>query len=101
MIETLTLCLSGAAGGALGLVFFGGLWWSVRRGIASNQPALWFFVSLIVRMSIALTGFYFVSASRLDRMAACLCGFILARLAVIHVTHAGEFHQASEPTHAP
>jgi F1F0 ATPase subunit 2 len=101
MIESLTLFLACAAGGALGFVFFGGLWWSVRKGISSKQPALWFFGSLLVRMSIALTGFYLVSASRLDRMAACLCGFILARVAVMRVARAGVFHPSPEASHAP
>jgi F1F0 ATPase subunit 2 len=101
MIETLTLFLSCAAGGALGIVFFGGLWWSVRKGISSRHLPLWFFGSLLLRMSLALTGFYFVSASRWDRMAACLCGFILARVAVIWVTRAGEFHPVPEASHAP
>jgi len=101
MTETLTLFLSCTAGGALGIVFFGGLWWSVRKGVSSKRPALWFFASLLLRMSIALTGFYFVSANRWDRMAACLCGFILARVAVIRVTRGGELHPAPEVSHAP
>jgi F1F0 ATPase subunit 2 len=101
MIETLTLFLSCAAGSALGTVFFGGLWWSVRKGLSSKQPALWFFASLLLRMSIALIGFYFVSASRLDRMAACLCGFIFARVAVVWMTRPGQFHLATEASHAP
>jgi F1F0 ATPase subunit 2 len=101
MIETLTLFLSCTAGGALGAVFFGGLWWSVRKGLSSKHAALWFFGSLLLRMSIALTGFYFVSASRWDRMAACLCGFVLARLAVIWLTRSGEFQPAREASHAP
>jgi len=60
MNETLMLMLAWAAGGGLGAVFFGGLWWTVRKGVSSKQPALWFFASLLVRMSIALAGFYFV-----------------------------------------
>ncbi len=61
MSEPLTWCWRGVAGGLLGAIFFGGLWWTVRKGVSANQPALWFFGSLLLRMAIALAGFYFVS----------------------------------------
>jgi F1F0 ATPase subunit 2 len=53
MNETLTLLLAWVAGGVLGTIFFGGLWWTVRNGVSSKQPALWFLGSLLLRMSIA------------------------------------------------
>ena len=86
MNEILMLFLSCVAGGVLGAVFFGGLWWSVRKGISSKQPALWFFGSLLLRMSIVLTGFYFVSGGHWERLVACLLGFVTARLAVTRLT---------------
>ena len=101
MNETLTLFLSCVAGGVLGGVFFGGLWWSVRKGISSKQPALWFLSSLVLRMSIVLAGFYVVSGDRWDRIAACLVGFVFARVAVMRLTRTGEFHPAREASHAP
>ena len=57
MNDTLILALAGLAGGALGAIFFGGLWWTVRRGTTSTQPALWFFGSLLLRTGVALGGF--------------------------------------------
>ena len=60
MNETLTLVLALVAGVVLGAMFFGGLWWTVRKGVSSKQPALWFLGSLLLRMGIALAGFYFV-----------------------------------------
>jgi len=101
MNEILTLFLSFMAGGVLGAVFFGGLWWSVRKGVSSKQPALWFFGSLVLRMSIVLAGFYFVSGNRWDRIAACLGGFVLARMAVMQLTRPGEFRSPREANHAP
>jgi F1F0 ATPase subunit 2 len=86
MIETLLMLLPCLAGLALGTIFFGGLWWTVRRGVASPRPALWFSVSLLLRMSIALAGIYFVSAGNWRKLAACLAGFVLARLAVMWLT---------------
>ena len=86
MNETLTLALAWMAGGLLGAVFFGGLWWTVYRSVSSQQPALWIFGSLLVRMSIALTGFYFVAGSHWERMLLCLLGFVLARSVVKWLT---------------
>ena len=40
----------GWRGGLLGTMFFGGLWWTVRTGVSSQRPALWFLGSLVLRM---------------------------------------------------
>lgn len=82
MNETLTLALAGLTGGGLGAVFFGGLWWTVRKGVSSPRPALWFLGSGLLRMSIVLAGFYFVSGGQRKRALACLLGFIIARFVV-------------------
>ena len=104
MNETLSLAPALAAGGVLGTIFFGGLWWTVRRGVSSKQTALWFFGSLLLRMSIALAGFYFVSAGHWNRLLACLLGFIIARFIVTRLTGPPVEHhnsQAKEAGHAP
>ena len=80
MSEFLSLATTLVAGVLLGAFFFGGLWWTVRRGVSSEWPALWFFGSLLVRMSITLTGFYFVGQEHWERWLLCLLGFVLARL---------------------
>ncbi len=82
MREVLWLIPAGAAGFLLGAMFFGGLWWTVRKGLSSPRPALWFLGSLLLRMSLALAGVYLVSAGHLQRLLLCLFGFVLARLAV-------------------
>jgi F1F0 ATPase subunit 2 len=86
MSEALSLTLAGIAGGMIGAVFFGGLWWTVQRGASSRQPAVWFAGGLLLRMGIALGGFYFVSAGHWERLIACLVGFVLARVAVLWLT---------------
>jgi F1F0 ATPase subunit 2 len=104
MNETLTLVLAWVAGGVLGAIFFGGLWWTVRKGVSSQQPALWFFGSLLLRMSIALAGFYFVSGGHWDRLLACLLGFVIARFIVTRLTGPPVEHHnspAKEAGHAP
>jgi len=71
----LALILSLLAGVLLGTIFFGGLWWTIRKGISSKQPAALFFFSLLLRTSIALTGFYVVARGDWRRVLAGLVGF--------------------------
>jgi len=104
MNETLTLALAGLTGGGLGAVFFGGLWWTVRKGVSSPRPALWFLGSGLLRMSIVLVGFYFVSGGQWKRALACLLGFIIARFAVTWLTRpsAENLNRLKQETrHAP
>ena len=63
MNEWVTLSLALMAGLLLGAIFFGGLWWTVQKGVSAKNPALWFFGSLLLRMSIALAGFYLFPAA--------------------------------------
>ncbi len=102
MNETGSLVLALLTGVLLGAVFFGGLWWTVRQGAASRRVGRWFFGSLLLRMSIALTGFHFIAGGHWERLLACLLGFILARLIVMRLTRTAEQPTllAREPSHA-
>ena len=102
MNETLTLTLAWLAGVVLGAIFFGGLWWTLRRGLSSKQPALWFLASMLLRMGLALAGFYFVGRDHWQRLLLCLLGFVVARLAVTWLTRTpDENHPTPEASHAP
>ena len=104
MNNLLILALALVAGLVLGTIFFGGLWWTVRNGISSKQPALWFLGSMLVRMSIVLLGFYFVGRDDWQRLVACLLGFIIARVVVMRLTRTPIEHSnspAKEAGHAP
>ena len=74
--------LAWLAGLLLGVIFFVGLWWTVRKCVTSARPALWILGSLLLRMSITLTGFYFVADGQWQRLLLCFLGFIMARFAV-------------------
>jgi F1F0 ATPase subunit 2 len=96
MNEALRLMLAWLAGGMLGAMFFGGLWWTVRKAVASPCPALWFLGSIMLRMSLALAGFYLASGGQWQRLLACLLGFVMARLVVTWLTRT-----SPEAPHAP
>lgn len=68
MDETPILILTLLAGLGLGGVFFGGLWWTVKKGVSSPWPALWFCVSLALRTSLVLLGFYFIADGHWQRL---------------------------------
>jgi len=70
------------AGGVLGVFFFGGLWWTLRRMLTSKHPALWVVSSFLLRVGVAGGGFVLVSAGEWQRVLACLLGFLIARQAV-------------------
>ena len=104
MNDFLTLALALMAGLVLGAVFFGGLWWTVRKGVSSKQLALWFIGSRWLRMSIALVGLYFVGRRHWERMVMCLIGFIIARFILMRLTRTRIEHPnpaAKETVHAP
>ena len=104
MNDVLPLALAVVAGLFLGAMFFGGLWWTVRKGVSSARPALWFFSSLLLRMSLALVGFYFVGGGPWERLVACLLGFVMARLVVKRLTQPSAKDKDRTPqevSHAP
>ena len=102
MNEFLFLASPLATGLLLGAFFFGGLWWTVIRGVSSQRPALWFFGSMLLRTSITLAVFYFVGREDWQRWLLCLLCFVLARLGVKWLT-AGRTPQleGTETSYAP
>ena len=101
MTEILHLTPPLAAGLMLGVVFFGGLWWTVIIGVSSPRPALWFLGSMLLRMSIALAGFYFAGREKWERWLLCLLGFALARLLVKWLTRPPVERRASRTPETP
>lgn len=100
MHEAPGLILAGVVGLALGAMFFGGLWWSLRKALASPRPALWFVFSPLLRMGMALAGFYFVSAGDWRRIVACLVGFAVARIAITRLTRPAPSPEAIHAAHS-
>lgn len=86
MNEILNLVLALLSGFLLGAFFFGGLWWTVRKGLSSGRPALWFLGSMLLRTGISVAGFYFASGGQWDRLIVCLLGFFIMRHIVTRLT---------------
>lgn len=103
MNEPLSLAFALAAGVLLGAFFFGGLWWTVRQGVSSKHPALWFFGSQMLRTGIVVLGFYFILGDDWRRLLAGLIGFIAARLIALRLAREAQQARriAPEAGHAP
>jgi F1F0 ATPase subunit 2 len=99
-----TLALAFVAGSFFGIVFFGGLWWTVQKAVTSEQTAFWFLGSLLVRTGLILTGFYLVAQGHWSRLLACLLGFVVARFLVVKrlsgPNPAGSSKRETEARHA-
>ncbi len=83
MSDRLGLGFAFLVGAFLGAFFFGGLWWTIRNGMASNWAALWFIGSLLLRTAVVMTGFYVVSQHHWPRFVACVVGFLFARFVTV------------------
>lgn len=86
MNEILFFILAFVAGLVLGTLFFGGLWFTVKKTVNAKKPALWVLSSFFIRIGIVLVGFYFVSQGSWQRLVLCLLGFIVARFIVTNLT---------------
>lgn len=104
MTDRLALSLACMAGGLLGAAFVGGLWWTVRRAVSSEHPALWFSASLVFRLGVTSAGFYFASAGHWERLLWCLLGFTAGSVLVTRLTRVvdeGRSRSGKEAAHAP
>jgi F1F0 ATPase subunit 2 len=104
MNEPLSLASALVTGVVLGAIFLGGLWWTVRQGLSSKRVGLWFLGSLLLRMGMALAGFYFVSNGHWAQLLLCLLGFVMARLVgtwLMQPSGGNRPPQAMEGSHAP
>jgi F1F0 ATPase subunit 2 len=102
MNDFLRMVLISMAGVMLGLFFYGGLWWTVKKTLSTSHPALCVFTSMLLRMSVALTGIYFVTGAQLTPLLVCLAGFFIARIVVTRLTRLPQENvKNTEAIHAP
>lgn len=96
MNETLFMILAFIAGLALGIFFFGGLWVTVKKAVTAKTPAIWFLGSFILRVSVVMLGFYYISPGGWQRLIFSLIGFNIARFVVTQFTKSIDKKQAKK-----
>lgn len=67
-------------GGLLGLCYFGGLWLTLKKILEKRWPQRWLGVSLLVRLTVALTGFWAVARTDAGAFFFAVGGFFLVRI---------------------
>lgn len=84
MTEIITWVLAALGGAVLGLFYFAGLWFTLRRLPGHPHPALWVIGSFILRLAVSLAGFYVILGSdrNLTRLGIALLAFLAARVAL-------------------
>jgi F1F0 ATPase subunit 2 len=82
MTELLTWLLAALGGAALGLFYFAGLWFTLRRLPGHPHPALWVAGSFILRLAVSLSGFYVILGPdrNLTRLGIALLAFLAVRV---------------------
>lgn len=76
------MIVSLAAGVVLGILFYGGLWLTVRRLALARHPAAMMLGSLLLRTALVLAGVLLFAHGRWQNMLACLIGFTIGRVVV-------------------
>ncbi|MDX1749388.1 MAG: ATP synthase subunit I [Methylophaga sp.] len=90
MSPVFALPLALLAGALLGVFFFAGLWWTVRKLESTNHVALLFLGSMLLRSGVVILGLYFILGDNWQRLAAGLLGFVIARIIIIRLTRITE-----------
>lgn len=74
----------------LGVLFFGGLWLTVKMALGRTYAALWFLGSSLIRTAIVLAGFYLLAQGGLLQLLLSVAGFVAARFLTIRLTRQPE-----------
>lgn len=81
MNDVLSLVLMFICGMILAILYLFGLWFTVQRIREGEHPVFWLITSLILRMALLLTAFYFIlSYGNWEYLLAVLAGFITLRI---------------------
>jgi len=83
-------------GAFLGLVYFGGLWLTLKRVLGKRRFRRWLAASFVIRQAAVLVGFWLVL--RMDSVSffCTLAGFLLVRLVLTRILG----QENGDPRHA-
>jgi F1F0 ATPase subunit 2 len=79
MLGTVSLIICFGAGAALGVVYFTGLWVTVKHLPDARRPFAALLGSFLARILLLMTGFTLLMNGRGEFISAALLGFLLAR----------------------
>ena len=68
---------------ALGLFYFGGLWWTLRIFIQKDRPKLWFGLSFLIRIFVVMLFFWIIIEKNIGAFFISFAGFFLMRFFLI------------------
>jgi F1F0 ATPase subunit 2 len=77
------LLLSFLTGVIVGGLYFGGLWYTVRRLPTTRHPALLAVGSFTLRLALLLAAIYFLTTTHWSSVFSALAGILLARTLLI------------------
>ena len=82
MTEPSGWLLAASGGALLGLIYYAGLWLTLRRLPQRGHPALWVFGSFTLRLAVSAAGFYLILGPdrSLPRLGVALLAFIAVRV---------------------
>ena len=95
-----------AGGGAAGVLYFAGLWWTVRRASRASHPVLIIAGSFLLRGIVAAALIVFLAGGDPWRLLASMGAFLVARTVAVRLARAtpsstsGSRENASEPRRA-
>jgi F1F0 ATPase subunit 2 len=82
----ITNFLSPFIGAFLGCLFFGGLWFTIKKSVHSSMPGLLFLLSFLLRTALVVAGFYFLARLSIANLIFAVIGFMLSRPLVGYLT---------------
>ena len=72
-----------AAGFALGLLYYGGLWLTVRRLPHSSHPGPLFLSSFVLRTVVVVAGLFMITRASWIPLALAMVGFLVVRIVLV------------------
>ncbi|MCD6185410.1 MAG: ATP synthase subunit I [Deltaproteobacteria bacterium] len=69
---------------ALGLFYFGGLWWTLRIFTKKARPGFWFGLSFLIRSFVVMLFFWITVEKDIAAFFITFAGFFLMRFFLTH-----------------
>jgi F1F0 ATPase subunit 2 len=101
MSAVIAVAVGLAVGVVLGLVFFGGLWWTTQRLAGSAQPGILVSVSLLVRVAVLAAGLFLLAQVGSAALLAAVLGLLVTRIGLTRLAMNGRLPQPATSESTP